>query len=365
MVNRVLFFSLIAFIGMIAGLLQWQIYRRPFPLLRHRIFLISLLILPWTFVLSHLAIAYLPPFLTRTLAWIGGYWLFMTCYSLMWLVVYGAGYMFCKAWCQKSSWILWSRRIAGVGITVIVLAAVIGTWNAFHPVYRDIFMTTNRPLSKEYTVAFVSDIHLSPILGRNFSQELANRLNALQPDVILLGGDIIDGNLPFVTADGSYEGLTTLSAPLGVYAVYGNHDYFNSAVNEEAALFSPIRFLKNEQIVLDDTLQLTGLNDYLHEPRKEVPVPDKDYVTILLDHEPYRICSAAQAGYDLYLAGHTHGGQFFPNTIITEKMYLLDHGSHSFGSLLAVVTNGYGFWGPPIRLGAPPEIVIVHIKHDA
>ena len=92
-----------------------------------------------------------------------------------------------------------------------------------------------------------------------------------------------------------------------------------------------------------------------------MPAVDASSFNIAVDHEPLRMAPAARQGYDLYLAGHTHGGQFFPENVVTRRMYTLCYGVRRFGRLLAVVTSGYGFWGTPFRTGPRPEIVILHI----
>lgn len=123
-----------------------------------------------------------------------------------------------------------------------------------------------------------------------------------------------------------------------------------------------IRFLKDQSVVLANSIQITGLDDFLYNRRNEVPQQDNDFFKILVDHEPWRITKAADAGYDLYLSGHTHAGQFYPHRIVTKKIYDLDYGSKLFGKMMAIVSNGYGFWGIPVRIGPAPEIVVVRLE---
>jgi predicted MPP superfamily phosphohydrolase len=91
-------------------------------------------------------------------------------------------------------------------------------------------------------------------------------------------------------------------------------------------------------------------------PLQALSVDNDKYYSILIDHQPRRMDAAAEAGYDMYLAGHTHTGQMFPNRLVTQRMYKLDYGLARFGDLTAVVSNGYGFWGPPVRTELKPEI---------
>ena len=190
---------------------------------------------------------------------------------------------------------------------------------------------------------------------------MVRRIQSLSAEAIIFGGDLIDAHLDFARRDGSYTYINGLRAPLGVYAVYGNHDYFDSDVSELARLLPAIHFLADEQCPIGRNIVLTGMRDYIHYPNHAMPAADATAFNIAVDHEPLRMVPAARQGYDLYLAGHTHGGQFFPENVVTRRMYTLCYGVRRFGRLLAVVTSGYGFWGTPFRTGPRPEIVILHI----
>ena len=367
MLNRFLFFMLIGGFGMVLGILQWHMYRKSFPLLKSRTAaLLVFLLPPLFFILPHIAAPYLPLSVAREMAWWGGLWFIFCCYSTLLLLCCGLVWAISKIWHRASSfWPVFSICFPQIGLILIGVAIFVGIWTALHPVYRELSIETEKPLARDVTIAFVSDTHLSPVLGTWYSRQLVRSLNAAKADIILFGGDIIDDNLQFVRDDGSYKPLNRLYAPLGVYAVYGNHDYFNSDPEAEAALFRPLRFLRNETVVLEDSIAITGLDDLLHHTDTIVPLARAPYFNILAVHEPSRILEGADAGYDLYLAGHTHGGQFFPNTLITPYLYELNSGARLYGNMLAVVTNGYGFWGPPVRLGAPPEIVLLHLHSNS
>ena len=365
MTSRSHFFLLLALLGMTGGLGQWWMYRRGLAFLQPKWTLAFFLLLPLIFILPYLFSDMLPRSVTKTFAWIGGYWLIFFYYSVLLLLLYAAFYALCLLLQQHSLWQLAAGKLACAGFFLIWTAIAWGNWNAFHPVYREVAVVTEKPLPRELTVAFASDIHLGAILGSDYSETLARRLQAAQPDLILLGGDLIDGDLPFVMRDGSYENLAKFHAPLGVFAVYGNHDYLGADLPAQAKLFGNIRFLQDETIRIADGLTLTGLDDYIYGKKTQPPQTTAQEAAfhILLDHEPWRILAASEAGYDLYLAGHTHAGQFFPNRLATKKLYALDYGSKHFGDMLAVVSNGYGFWGAPVRIGPPPEIVLLRLQN--
>lgn len=366
MTNRTHFFLRFALLGMAGGFGQWWMYRRGLAFLQPEWTLALFLLFPLVFILPQLFAEALPRFAAKLLAWIGGYWLIFFYYSLLLLLVYFAFYALCLLLQQPSLWQRIAGKLACSGFLLIWAAIAWGSWNAFHPVYREIAIVTHKPLPRELTVAFASDIHLGAILGGGYSEALAERLQTAQPDLIVLGGDLIDGDLTFVERDGSYENLAKLHAPLGVFAVFGNHDYLGGNLSAQASLFGNIRFLKDETVRIASDLELTGLDDYIYGKKTRPPhaAACDSAFRILIDHGPWRILAASEAGYDLYLAGHTHAGQFFPNRLATRKLYALDYGSKRFGGMLAVVSNGYGFWGAPVRIGPAPEIVLLRLQNS-
>lgn len=362
MFNRFIFFWSIAAIGSISGIGIWWMYSQGFSSLSATWTVIFFLLFPILFTLPHVAIDHLPVFLVKIFAWTGSYWFIFVLYSSMFLVLYFILYIGARLLHYYSFWQIWSGRLSFLVCSIVLLCILKGTWNAFHPKYRHITILTSIPLAQKMTLAFITDIHLGPILSNSYSHALIQRLNAANPDAVIFGGDIIDGNIAFVLADGSYKNFTKIKAPLGVYAVYGNHDYFNGDLDAEAALFTPLHFLRNQSVVLNNSVELTGLDDYLHHPVHTIPHRDNSYFKILIDHEPLRIAPASLAGYDLYLSGHTHKGQFFPINLITKRLYVLHYGMRKFGQMVTIVSSGYGFWGPPMRLGSVPEIVLIHIR---
>jgi len=364
MKNRFSFFIYLGIFGILLGIGEFFMYRQGLPVLSSSWTVSIFVLLPFTFVIPNTIPNKLPPAVSRFLSFLGGYWFIFSYYSLFLLILYALFYGISQLTQQQLVWQQYSDIFAAGGFVLILLTILIGSYNAFHPVYRKIEVLTDKKLLKDITIAFASDIHLGTILGRSYSQRLSKNLNAIRADLVLLGGDIIDGNLEFVLKDKSYENLKSINAPLGKYAVYGNHDYYGENIQKEQEILAScdITFLKDESIIVTDKICITGLDDFLYNPRNKIPVPRNEFFNILVDHEPWRIKEAAKSGYDLYLAGHTHAGQFYPNSLVTRKIYDLDYGSKYFNQMLAVVSNGYGFWGIPVRVGPAPEIVIISIK---
>lgn len=370
MPNRLTFYLTICSIGLLCSLPQWYIYRRAFSFLQPKWTLCLFLMLPAMFFLPHFVSPAVPHILTRPLAFIGGYWLVFFYYSVIFMVLYFLLFLLTLAGGQQELWSSFAPLLAKAGFVIIILAIAFGGWRALHPVYRQVTLTTDKPLPRPYKIAFISDMHLGTVLGKNYAAELVQKVNAVQPDLVLFGGDLIDDSLDYVKREGSYLPLADLKTACGVYAIFGNHDYISGQPQEEARIFGQvgIRFLKNEVIYPMPGLELTGLDDWSHNRGTENIKPagkaNENLVRILADHQPWKIEAAAAAGYDLYLAGHTHAGQFFPNRLITQRLYLLDYGTREFQKMLAVVSDGYGFWGAPVRIGPPPEIVILTLKNN-
>lgn len=364
MKNRFSFFIYLGIFGIVLGIGEFFMYRQGLPLLNANWTVAIFMLLPFTFVIPNTVPNKLHPTVSRVLSFIGGYWFIFSYYSLFLLILYALFYGISQIGQQQLVWQQYSGIFAATGFVFILLTIIGGSWNAFHPVYRKVDVLTKKHLPHGITIAFASDIHLGTILGQSYSEKLAKNLNAIGADLVLLGGDIIDGNLEFVLKDESYKNLKNINAPLGTYAVYGNHDYYGENTQKEQAILAScgITFLKDESILLAENICVTGLDDFLYNPRNKIPAPQSEFFNILVDHEPWRIKEAAKIGYDLYLAGHTHAGQFYPNSIVTNKIYDLDYGSKYFEQMLAIVSNGYGFWGIPVRVGPAPEIVIISIK---
>ena len=124
--------------------------------------------------------------------------------------------------------------------------------------------------------------------------------------------------------------------------------------------------LVDEAVDLPCHIHLVGLEDYRNSPGKATlekhAGKDPDKANVLLEHQPRRFLEAEKAGYDLYMAGHTHGGQQAPLNLVTKRMYLLDYGSKKFGNMMGITSCGYGLWGSPVRIGNTPEIVVITLK---
>ena len=212
--------------------------------------------------------------------------------------------------------------------------------------------------------ALVSDVHLGHVNGARFMRRIIDQLKRLAPDVIFLTGDLYDGTK--VDAPAVAAPWQDISPPLGSYFVTGNHEEFSDPLQYIHAMRGTgVRVLNNEKVDLDG-LQLVGVqhHDSTNAERFQAILERAELRTgepsILLSHAPHALEVPEQAGVSLQLSGHTHGGQIFPFTWFTRRIFRqYTYGLQQFGKMLVYTTTGAGTWGPPMRVGTRPEIVLI------
>ena len=224
---------------------------------------------------------------------------------------------------------------------------------------------------KSLNIAMASDIHLGTILDSSFLEKVVDKINALNPDIVLLPGDIIDEDIGPVLHDNMGPLLEKIKSKYGVYAVTGNHEYIGG-VDEACNYLTShgIKMLRDSVVKIDNDFYLIGREDiairqFAHKQRKDIKEllngVDKSLPLILMDHEPFRLNEAFENGIDLQLSGHTHNGQLWPMNFLISKIYELGWGYMVKGNTHYYVSCGVGGWGPPIRTGSRPEIVNIKL----
>ncbi|MFE5881898.1 metallophosphoesterase [Streptomyces hydrogenans] len=218
-----------------------------------------------------------------------------------------------------------------------------------------------------YRIAVVSDIHLGPILGRAHSQRIVDAINATQPDLIAVVGDLVDGTVENLGP--AAEPLARLRARHGSFFVTGNHEYFSGAdawVDHVREL--GMRPLRNERLEIPAGFDLAGVDDVAGESEGQGPDfaralgdRDRSRAAVLLAHQPVVIDDAVAHGVDLQLSGHTHGGQLWPGNLLAELANPTVAGLERYGDTQLYVSRGAGAWGPPVRVGAPSDITVVQL----
>ena len=265
--------------------------------------------------------------------------------------------------------------LAVAGITALSIAA--GAYNAVRPRTVDLDLSIPKKAGgmERLTIVVASDLHLGTLIGRSRLEKVVEMINALDPDVIFLPGDIVDET---VTAKHEVEFsviMRRLRAPLGVFAVPGNHEFYSGLERNLACLRTcGIKVLEDEAISVAGAFVLVGRRDPSSLTPKEPRLPIRDILAkhglddrlpiILLDHQPAHLEEASLAGVDLQLSGHTHAGQIFPLDVVNRMVWELNWGYLWKGNTQYYVTSGVGTWGPPVRTGSRPEIVRIRLTFD-
>jgi len=259
-----------------------------------------------------------------------------------------------------------------VGLVFVLLLA--GFVNSLSPRIKKLDLTINKKVEglKEMKIAFASDIHLGTIIGPRRTNQIVKKINSLNADLILLGGDIVDEDLGPVIRNNLGDSLKKLSASMGVIGITGNHEYIGGA--EKAVKYLTehgVTMIQDSAIFLENKIYLVGREDrdkrnFSNETRKSLKRIMQDinnnYPIIVLDHQPFELDLKEQLGVDLTISGHTHHGQMWPLNYITKTIFEVSWGYKKKGNTHIYVSSGVGGWGPPVRIGNRPEIVLIHLK---
>lgn len=264
-----------------------------------------------------------------------------------------------------------------VGLTAFSL------WDGLRPVaVKPIAVTLDKlpPELSGFRIVQLSDLHIGPTLGGDWLSEVVAQVNALQPDLIAITGDIVDGQVHQLAPQ--VAPLAGLSARLGVFAVTGNHEFYTQSTAAWMAHFRQlgIHVLDNEHVTLmpkagQPGIELAGVHDLAYRSgrdfhpqfSKAVAGSNPALPLIMLSHQPSSIFNTAPLGIDLQLSGHTHGGQMFPWQFLArlQQPYISGLHRHPGSNAQIYVSSGTGFWGPPMRLGTRAEITEITLLAPA
>ncbi|MBN2743847.1 MAG: metallophosphoesterase [Marinilabiliaceae bacterium] len=265
------------------------------------------------------------------------------------------------------------RTFYVVSILVIVIVTT-GFLNAWHPRITRLTLDIPKQAGTRDSLRIVAatDIHMGTIIAKRKSSKLIKSINNQHPDIILFAGDLLDEDVQPVIRQDLGRCLQQLRAPLGVWAVTGNHEYIGGIDRTTEYLSkNGIALLRDTSMLIDNSFYLIGREDkdrnrFAGEPRKTVDELvqrlDTTKPLILLDHQPFELDEKAKAGIDLQISGHTHHGQLWPFGYLTDKIFEVSHGYKLKDQLHVYVSTGFGTWGPPVRVGNRPEIVVMDIR---
>lgn len=317
-----------------------------------------------------------PGYVNDLFAVTGNYWLGAVYYSLLiWagtdILHFLADLIFPEIQLIKYPSLYWGLVV----LFLVFLLLLYGTWNARHPriFHYDITIKKEVPDLPELHAVMVSDIHLGTVIDNDRLQEMVNRINELDPDIVFLAGDTIDEDVRLFASNKIREILRKLRSRYGVYAVLGNHEYIggNSELAVEYLQQAGINVLVDRCMKVNNQFYVAGRDDRMAgrmngkqrlELSRLVEGIDNNLPVILLDHQPINLEEGRLNGIDLQLSGHTHGGQFFPNTLISRRVFEKSWGYLRKGEYQVIVSSGFGTWGPPIRIGSNSEITDIKIS---
>ena len=260
----------------------------------------------------------------------------------------------------------WLYHNGVTSAVLVVLLAGVFTYGYFN--YMDkrrhaIDLPTTKTAATEMKMVLMSDLHLGYHNGRRELARWVDMVNAERPDVVLLAGDILDGSLRPVVEEGMASELRRIKAP--VYAVFGNHEYY-AGVDGAADFYrkAGITLLRDSIVTLGNVV-FVGRDDRSNRHRKSLSAlmrgVDKTKYMVLLDHQPYHLEKAERAGVDFQFSGHTHRGQLWPVSLITDAVYECSYGPWRRGHTQYYVSSGMGIWGGKFRIGTCSEYVVATI----
>ena len=340
------------------------------------IYAITFFLLAGLFIVAKILESKHSSVITDALNIIGGFWLAFMLYGFLFFLLSDIILLMLRiTGIVKGDSILLFRKWSFVfTISASALLIIGGFINAIIPFTREYNLTINKSAGpvKTLRIAAVSDIHLGSIIRKRSLKKMSVIIKDLKPDLVLLLGDIVDGEIGPVMRGDLLQYFSYPDCTDGLYAITGNHEFIGGAARTIPYIESKgIRILKDEIVTLKGGIQLIGRidRDSYRFYRKErlsldelMKLADTTKPVILLDHQPFHLDETAKYGVDLQLSGHTHNGQMWPLNYVTKMIYELSYGYLKKGNTNFIVSSGYGLWGPRVRLGSRSEVLLINIK---
>lgn len=317
---------------------------------------------------------------STALVWVGAFWFALMYYLFLGTLgvdVFGRILRWMR-WLPVSWLDAWPRTKFYAAVVVLAFSSLLvawGHWNALHPkiVKMEVDLPAVPGAPEELRVVVASDWHLGTLVTQSRVRGWVDSINALRPDLILLPGDVIDEDLPPVIENNLGDYLRELRAPLGVFAVTGNHEYIGG-------IGGAVDYLEDHGVVMlrDRAVPLAGGAFWLagredvsisrfrgvqRAPLREILLGVPSGVpVVVMDHQPVALSEAADLGADLLVSGHTHDGQLWPNRYLVRAIFGISSGRGEAKGMPFYVLPGLGTWGPPVRIGNRPEILDLKLK---
>ncbi len=327
-------------------------------------------------IIEKLYLSYFSDFLI----WVGSFWLAALLYFFLFCLLIDllrlansfVPYLPSLVFGEKFRFYLFWFSLSVIGVLLFA-----GYLNSIKPVIKNVEIDIPKAAGRRDSLhaVLISDIHLGTIVGNGRLERIISEIDRIGPEIIMIAGDLVDEDLQPVLRQDIGHTLKKLDAPLGVYAVTGNHEYIGGADDAVEYLEKHgIVFIRDSVLKIDGSFYLIGREDtdmFRFTGRKRQPLEElatltcEEYPVVLLDHQPVNLQKAARVGIDLQLSGHTHHGQLWPLNYITSAIYKVSRGYGKVANMQVYVTSGVGTWGPPVRTGSRPEIINMKILFDS
>ncbi len=311
--------------------------------------------------------------------WIGSFWFALLGYFLLSLLVIDI-FMLANRFLHFLPQFLfqdYAKTKLLTGLIVLLLTFITVTYgfiNANNIKLKTIQLDIPKKNSalSSLNVFYFSDAHFTPVNNGRIAKKIIDLANQVKPDIILIGGDVIDDKSNQLKRIGIDKELRQLKAKYGVYTINGNHEYISNITAADNFLNeNKVKVLRDSMITIENSIQIIGREDasasnFAGSIRKSVAElvasARKDLPIILLDHQPFRLGEAAAQNVDLQLSGHTHHGQMWPFSIITKMIYEVSWGYKKINNTHFYVSSGVGTWGPPVKVGNDAEVINFKIE---
>lgn len=289
---------------------------------------------------------------------IGNIWMFVLQYGLIICIIANL-----VVWLTPLKSVNW---VGSISMLMLVGIFILGLYNAYTPVTRELTIEMDKQ-GEPLRVVVASDFHLGKLSTKAHLQKFVDQANAASPDVVLLVGDLVDDDPAGYIEDGMHEVMKQLQTTYGVYGVLGNHEYYGGKIPLliEEMKASNVQMLLDETILVGERFYLTGQEDLTNKARatlESLKPAQTSLPWFVMNHTPNDLETPMQAGVDFHTSGHTHKGQMWPNSFITSRIFEVDYGHKQKQQMHALVSSGFGFWGPPTRIGSQSELWVVDIE---
>lgn len=298
------------------------------------------------------------PALTKAMMWLGTSWMVFILYMVLITALFDLLSIAIPA--------LHHGVLYAFIVTTLLL--VCGNLNYRNPHIEHIDIELGKNIEGDAVrIVMASDIHLGYGTDRRAAERYVKLINSQKPDVVVIVGDLIDNSITPVRGERMGEVLDRIEAPDGVYVVPGNHEYISGIEACEAFLRdTKLQLLRDSVVTLPSGIQFIGRDDRSNRQRRSIAEllskADMSRPTVLLDHQPYDIAESNRLGVDIHLSGHTHNGQIWPLSLITDAMYDQSHGYRRWSHTHAYVSSGLSLWGPPFRIGTHSDLAVIEIR---